>query len=213
MRLKYLPITIAKWLKAPFSANRRKERMALFIERMDIKGGERILDMGGVGAFWNSCPVPLNLTIINLPGSGLRSEVDPRHTVTYIEGDACHMPDIPDNAFDIAFSNSVIEHVGPEENQQSFAREVHRVAPRHWIQTPSIWFPIEAHNHMPFWWFYPPAMKRFFINRWKRKLPAWTEMVEGTTVILHREMRDMFPTSTLWSERFMGFTKSYVVYR
>ena len=187
--------------------------MELFIEKMDLKGGERILDMGGVGSFWNSCPVPLELTIVNLPGSGLKNTVDPKHSVTYVEGDACAMPFVQDNAFDIAFSNIVIEHVGPPENQQRFANEVHRVAPRHWVQTPAIWFPIEAHNHMPLWWFYPPAAKRFYIERWRRKLPAWTEMIEGTTVILRRDMQAMFPGSSLWAERFMGFTKSYVAYK
>lgn len=213
MNLKYLPIETAKRLKAPFSAKMRDARMNLFVEKMALKGGERILDMGGVGAFWKTCPVPLELTIVNLPGSGLRTEVDARHKVTYVEGDACDMPFVKDNEFDIAFSNSVIEHVGPPENQRRFAQEVHRVAPRHWVQTPSIWFPIEAHNHMPFWWFYPPFLKSAFMKSWRRKLPAWAEMIEGTTVILRKDMQVMFPQSQLVSERYMGFTKSYTAYR
>ena len=103
--------------------------------------------------------------------------------------DACNLTFVEDNAFDIAFSNSVIEHVGPPGNQEAFAREAHRVASRYWIQTPSIWFPIEAHNHMPFWWAYPEPVKRYFIDRWRKKLAAWTEMIEGTTVI-RREALD-----------------------
>lgn len=213
MSVKYLPMRVAGRLKAPFQEARRGDRMARFMEQMELKGGERVLDMGGLAAFWNDCPVPLDLTIVNLPGSGLRGEVDPRHTVTYVEGNACEMPFVEDMSFDIAFSNSVIEHVGPPENQRRFAAEAQRVAPRHWIQTPSIWFPVEAHNHMPFWWFYPPVVKRFFLCRWRAKLPAWAEMIDGTTVILRRDLQAMFPDSTLWSERFLGFTKSYVAYR
>jgi len=213
MDLKYAVFHTAVKLKAPFSRRQRQKRMQLFIDRMGLRGGERIIDLGGLAAFWNDCPLPLEITIVNLPGSGLRENPDPRHKVSYVEGDACNLDFVADDSFDIAFSNSVIEHVGPVGNQEAFAREARRVAPRYWVQTPSIWFPIEAHNHMPFWWFYPEPLKRRMIARWKRKLPAWTEMIEGTTVILHDELERMFPDGTILTERYAGFPKSYIVYR
>jgi hypothetical protein len=81
------------------------------------------------------------------------------------------------------------------------------------VQTPSIWFPIEAHNHMPFWWAYPEPMKRHFVERWRRKLPAYTEMIEGTTVILRRDLQRLFPESTILTEKVLGIPKSYMVWR
>lgn len=210
---KYAFFRLAVWLKAPFSKNRRRERMDVFVHRMGLRGGERVIDMGGLAAFWSACPVPLDITIVNLPGSGLEKDLDPRHRITFVEGDACDLDFVADGEYDIAFSNSVIEHVGGPDRQAAFAAEARRVARRYWIQTPSIWFPIEAHNHMPFWWFYPPPLKRAFIVRWRRKLPAWTRMVETTTVILRRDLQAMFPDGALWAERFMGITKSYVLYR
>lgn len=212
MTFRYTAYNIASKIKAPFSQKQRKKRMIQFVERMNIKGGEKIIDLGGLAGFWNDCPYPLKITIINLPGSGLKQESNPMHEIDYIEGDACDMPFVSSKSYDIAFSNSVIEHVGPVENQEAFAKEAQRVANRYWIQTPSIWFPIEAHNNMPFWWFYPEPLKSFFLARWREKLPAWAEMIEGTTVISRSELKRMFPTGRIWTEKLFGVVKSYVVY-
>lgn len=212
MELRYAVFNAALKAKEPFSRKQRQDRMQFFITKMGIQGGERIIDLGGSAAFWGDCPLPLNLTIVNLPDALVKVNPNGHHNVNFVEGDACDLPLILDGSFDIAFSNSVIEHVGPIENQIAFAKEVQRVAPRFWVQTPSIWFPIEAHNHMPFWWAYPEPLKRKFISRWKQKLPAWTEMIEGTTVIKRKDLEKMFPTGNIWTERFAGFPKSYVIF-
>ncbi len=103
--------------------------------------------------------VPLDVTILNLPGGIPSAELDSLrcagtsiHTFHYVEGDACNVHQFPDRSFDIAFSNSVIEHVGPEEKQEEFSREVVRLGKSYWVQTPSAWFPIEAHTGMPLYW-------------------------------------------------------------
>lgn len=213
MDLRYATFRAAVRLREPFQRKRREARMALFVETMNLRGGERIIDMGGLDTFWRDCPVPLDITIVNLPGIAPPALAETHHKIAYVEGDACALDFVGDGAFDIAFSNSVIEHVGPPDKQAAFARETHRVAPRHWVQTPSVWFPIEAHNHMPFWWAYPDPVKRHFIERWRRKLPAWTEMIEGTTVLLRRDLERFFPESDIRTERYMGWPKSYMVFR
>jgi SAM-dependent methyltransferase len=60
--------------------------------------------------------------------------------------------DLPfeDDAFDIAFSNAVIEHVGGRDEQERFVHELCRVAPRVFVSTPNRWFPVEVHTLMPF---------------------------------------------------------------
>ena len=50
----------------------------------------------------------------------------------YIHGDGCRLP-FADQAFDIVFSNSVIEHVGGPDAQARFAREVARVGRGYWV--------------------------------------------------------------------------------
>ncbi|MCZ8333375.1 MAG: class I SAM-dependent methyltransferase [Rhodobacteraceae bacterium] len=130
-----------------------------------------------------------------------------------MEGDACDLSRFGDLSFDIAFSNSVIEHVGGPEKRSALAQEARRLAPRYWVQTPSVWFPIEAHTYLPFWWFYPPFLKRAFIKRWRRDLPEWCEMIEGTTVLPFAELRALFPEATILTERLIGLPKSYIATR
>ena len=200
-------------IKRRFSSQARSLRMEKFLEVMDIRGGERILDLGGVAEFWDGCPRPLDVTIVNLPGVADRDAKPSRHHIALVEGDACDLRLEGSPAFDIVVSNSVIEHVGDRRRRAALAREVLRHAPRYWVQTPSVWFPIEAHSNMPFWWAYPAPLRSHFIRRWKRRLPKWTEMIEGTTVVSRRELETLFPGSTLWVERYLGLPKSYVAYK
>jgi hypothetical protein len=210
--VKYVAFNTALRLKAPFSRAARVARMAEFTERMAITGGERIIDLGGTPAFWQDCPIALDITIVNLPDSNDDSPPPSHHRFTLREGDACQVDFAGDSSFDIAVSNSVIEHVGDIEKRAAFAREARRLAPAWWVQTPAIWFPIEAHCHMPFWWFYPEPVRQWFIRRWRPKLPAWTEMVETTTVVRRGELETLFPGGRVWREWKLGFVKSYVIY-
>lgn len=211
--MRYLFLRIAVFLKAPFSRYSRKKRTKVFLEKMNIRGGERVIDLGGSAAFWAEVDQSLDITVVNLPGGLSKTNVPPQHKFTLVEGDACNLPQFADNQFDIAFSNSVIEHVGNDEKREQFAREARRLAPRYWVQTPSIHFPIEAHNHMPFWWYYPETLKIFFKKRWLKKLPAWTEMIEGTTVVSVNELKKIFPNSKIYKEYFIFFLKSNSAYR
>jgi SAM-dependent methyltransferase len=71
--------------------------------------------------------------------------------------------DLPfeDDAFDVAFSNAVIEHVGGREEQRRFVEELCRVAPRVFLSTPNRWFPVETHTLVPLvHWFPRPAADR-----------------------------------------------------
>ena len=64
-------------------------------------------------------------------------------------GDAVDMPGISDGAFDVVFSNSVIEHVETYENQRRMAAEIRRVGRRYFVQTPNRHFPLEPHFLVP----------------------------------------------------------------
>lgn len=56
-------------------------------------------------------------------------------------------------------------------------------------------------------------MKKRLFRKWEKNLPAWGEMVQGTTVLSKRTMRHLFPDGTLRTERVMGIPKSYTLYR
>jgi hypothetical protein len=186
--------------------------MRAFLMRMSVTEGMSILDLGGTPQFWNDVPFVLNLTILNLPGSV--DTCQSKHNIRYLEGDACHIDSIENRSFDIVFSNSVIEHVGLADRQGDLAREVRRLGRSYWVQTPSKWFPVEAHNGMLFWWFYPTLIRRYFIERWSRILPGnpWTQMIEETTVLSKRDLKHLFPEATIWVENLGGIPKSYIAY-
>jgi SAM-dependent methyltransferase len=68
--------------------------------------------------------------------------------LSYVQGDGCALP-FEDRAFDVVYSNAVIEHVGDRERQELFVREALRVGRRVFITTPNRWFPIEVHTRLP----------------------------------------------------------------
>jgi hypothetical protein len=185
--------------------------MALFIKEMKPTPGMKILDLGGYPGIWDFVETPLNITCLNLPGNA-PVNYPTHHQITYVAGDACDMPYFQPGDFDLIFSNSVIEHVGDRDRRRQFAREVQRLSDVYWIQTPSKFFPIEAHCGMPFWWFYPESLRSYFIEKWRDKLPEWTEMVEATDVVTTNELKALLPGGTVKQEWFF-FPKSLVVYQ
>ena len=209
MDLRYLRVNIFYTFLRPFSKWSREKRMRSYIALMGIKDGMSILDLGGQPMIWDSVPQCINLTILNLPGEAA-SNAASHHKIRYVEGDACQVHEFEERSLDSIFSNSVIEHVGPADKQASFAREVRRLGKSYWVQTPSKWFPIEAHCGMPFWWFYPVQLRHYFIERWRKKLPGWTRMVEETTVLTKAELHHLFPEATILVETTFFIPKSYV---
>ena len=183
----------------------------MFISLMKPEEGMRILDIGGQPQIWDFIDIPLNITCLNLPGIAQKNHKS-HHNIKFVEGDGCNMPQYNMGDFDMLFSNSVIEHVGPESNRALFASEVKRICTTYWIQTPYKYYPFEAHCGMPFWWFYSEKMRQKFINKWKKEVPAWAEMVETTTVVTVPELKKHFPNSNVIKEWFI-FPKSVIVYR
>ena len=170
----------------------------------------RILDVGGQPEIWDYVDIPLVITCLNLPGIAVTNYLT-HHEISYVEGDGCNMPEFNPGDFDLVFSNSVIEHVGSYENRKMYAKEIQRLTKNYWIQTPFKYYPVEAHCGMPFWWFYPKSLRSYFLERWRKKLPAWTDMIEGTKVISAKELEDLFPDAIIFKE-WVIFPKSIIAY-
>jgi hypothetical protein len=75
-------------LRESFSRRTRARRLQQFQEIMGVKGGERIIDLGGVPQFWDEIHEPLDITVINLPGSNPPYDGSSHHKITLLEGDA-----------------------------------------------------------------------------------------------------------------------------
>jgi Methyltransferase domain len=189
----------------------RQRRMQQMTRRMRLERGLKVLDLGGLASIWRDAPGPLQITLLNLPGTPMTAEAG-EHRFSYLEGNACHVDGVGDKSYDMVFSNSVIEHVGPDEQQEAFAQEVRRLGRSYWVQTPAIWFPIEAHTGMPFWWFYPESLRRRFVSRWRDTLPDWADSVNDTRVLTRERMQQLFPEAQIYVETVLGIPKSYTAW-
>jgi hypothetical protein len=92
-----------------------------------------------------------------------------------------------DDAFDIAFSNAVVEHVGGREEQRRFVHELCRVAPRVFVSTPNRRFPVEVHTLVPFLHWLPRTARDRAFAALRRD--AW----RGVELLNRRELLALFP--------------------
>jgi hypothetical protein len=203
----------------------RRRRMKTFYKLFPLNETTRLLDIGGAPNTWLDESgtdesvdwAPFAVTMVNLRYPDPAARRDWRFTP--VEGDATALP-FADASFDIAFSNSVIEHMTTWERQQAFAAEARRVAGRLWIQTPARSFPLEPHLLAPFFQYWPRGLQR----RLARNFTLWglmvrpddarvEEMLCDIRLLTLREMKELFPDCTILKERMLGLTKSYIAVR
>lgn len=195
----------------------RSRRMRLFLQTFAISADTRILDVGGSPEIWQFIPVRPRLTFANLPSAVTRDE-----HCRWVGADGCRLP-FRDKAFDIAFSNSVIEHVGDAQSQAAFAAEIRRVARAYWVQTPDRVAPFEMHSMLPFVHFLPknwqsPVMRR--ISPWslithpneEQKEYFFASVLRDLRLLGDHELRSLFPDATVVRERIGGIPKSLVAF-
>jgi len=195
----------------------RLERMRRFLTEYRPSSETTILDLGGFSAFWRHSGVDSQIIVLQLEGAEDLPAGTPAN-IRSIAGDGCDLREHADQSFDLVFSNSVIEHVGDLERQQSFAREALRVGRSVWVQTPAWEFPVEPHLLTPFiHWFPQSTYERLIpLSVWgllrnAEERAAWSRHVRAR-LISAREMRAMFPGARLITERFCGLPKSHIAY-
>jgi len=193
--------------------------MAAFLKEFRIDANTRILDVGGSADTWSSAP-HAKIVLLNMPrASG--ELLGPGFECVYADG--CRLP-FPDRSFDIVFSNSVIEHVGPIEAQAQFAAEVARVGRAFWIQTPNRYFPVETHLWTPFVHFLPPGPRAWIVKHatvWAliqrpaedRKRWYLDHFLNQIRLCSARDLRRLFPSADIRRERFFLLTKSLIAVR
>jgi SAM-dependent methyltransferase len=191
----------------------RPRRIRLMYRTMGITSDTRVMDIGGTEEFWElaaslGLPVP-KLTIVNLtPPRG-------RANAAWCVANAERLP-FADGSFDLAISNSVIEHVS---HPGKFAEEVRRVARRYFIQTPNRRFPVEPHFMAPCVHWLPASVRpaALRLSPWGIiTRPSKAEIashVRSTNLLDKAEMRRMFPDSALLVERCAGLAKSLIAVR
>jgi SAM-dependent methyltransferase len=179
------------------SLRSRKRKLRLFLDELRPTQETTILDVGaddlGFGEsdtcgtlnfFEELYPWPERITALGLTeGESFRRRYP---SIRYVQGDACALP-FDDGAFDVVFSNAVIEHVGGRAEQHTFVLEALRVARRAFITTPNRAFPIEVHTRLPLVHWLPEDVAA----RAYRALHA--DAAEGVHLLSKRGLRSLFP--------------------
>lgn len=197
----------------------RRRRMAQFVSALGITAETRVLDIGGTPDNWQLVGIRPRLTLLNMPRAGAEMAM----AAVWVAGDGCALP-FRDGAFDVVFSNSVIEHVGDRARQKRFAIEVARVGRAYWVQTPNRWFPVEQHLLTPVLHWLPRAWQRVLmpkLNLWRWLVPVSEDRrnfyvahyLRDVQLLGSVDLQTLFPDGHIKRERFLGWTKSLIAVR
>jgi hypothetical protein len=205
--------------------NRFRQRRFRLVKRaidhvIATKGACRILDLGGTAGYWQTFGAGVDWDRTSVSLLNLEFSPTSHSNMTAIVGDARDVSQFGDHSFDIAFSNSVIEHVGRWSDMVKMASEVRRLAPIYFVQTPYFWFPIEPHARFPFLHWMPESWRYRIVMRrswgfWAKQpsVGAATERIQRAVLLDRNQMRFLFPDAQILSEAFLGLTKSLTAVR
>ena len=207
------PKSLGSWFR-----RRRAANLSELIDKVfSQKGSVKIVDIGGTRTYWKIFPDDYlaskncEITLVNLT----KTDCPEDNVFQEVIGDGRHL-DFADLSFDLAHSNSVVEHVGDWLDMADFAQEVARVAERYYVQTPSFWFPIEPHAMFPLFHWLPISLRKklvlqYALGNWQK---AATEddasrIVSSARLLTKKQMRQLFPDASIKTEWFV-FPKSYL---
>ncbi len=200
-----------------FISKLRLKRMIIFNELIaDIPTPVKILDIGGTINFWEKIGFAGSedyaITVLNV--SHTKSNYP---NIITVVGDARDLSIYSLNQFDVAFSNSVIEHVGDYDDKFQMAQEVQRIAKKYFVQTPNYYFPFEPHFLFPCFQFFPLWLKALLIRnfnlghrpRCRDKVKA-IESVNSVQLLRKKEVQALFPNGKVYVEKLFMMPYSII---
>lgn len=207
-------------IASSISAKSRTKKWLQFIEWAKTTPDTTILDIGvntheyseNDNLLERLYSYPENITAIGVEDNW--SEFNTRYpAVKTLTADGTRL-DFADNAFDITYSNAVIEHVGDYEKQLAFLKEMFRVGKRGYCTTPNRLFPIEVHTRIPLLHILLP--KPLF-DRVATLLGKGWAAGDYMHLLSERELRTLLDAAgiteySLLKNRFFGFTMTFTVY-
>jgi SAM-dependent methyltransferase len=182
---------------SPLAARARARRHAAFWALAGVRPDMRVLDVGCGTLGLRGLEPGLDVTGVDLVPR-------PGYPGPFVQADATERLPFPDDAFDLAYCSSVIEHVAPERRER-FAAEVRRVARGWYVQTPAWSFPIEPHALLPFAHWLPTAWRRRY---WRLGAAGAWEEIE---LLRRGELEALFGPAR--AERLGPLAKSWVSVR
>jgi SAM-dependent methyltransferase len=184
------------------SRRARSRRWLLFVELIAPGPEETVVDVGcseqGLAAF---APQMRITGVDRVPRPGYAAE-----RRRFVQADGTDLP-FADGEFDVAYCNSVIEHVVEPAARARLAAELRRVAARYFVQTPNRWFPVEPHSLLPLVHYLPRSLGR---RLWRFGVSG--DPFDETRLLGARELRRLFPDARIVRERLGPLTKSLVAF-
>ena len=212
-----------------------------FIECMEPRSDDVILDLGAAGDYYGEQPFfegnykwKENIIGVNI---SVKESVSLRRKykeIAMVLADGCCLP-FKTKSIDVLFSNAVIEHVGDLKRQKEFAGEIMRVSKKWFVVTPNFWFPIETHWKLPFIHFLPKKMQKQIMDSGKKwfaensshfyiELPPILQRLlrryftrhgwygQGLHLLSATNLRKLFPTSKVKKQRSTLYPEVLVAY-
>jgi SAM-dependent methyltransferase len=140
-----------RWLSRR-AGEARLRRHARFFPLTGVTEASRVVDVGCGGLGLRALEPGLDITGVDVADR-------PDYPGPFVRADAADELPFEDGAFDLAYSNSVVEHIAPECRAR-FAAELRRVARGWYVQTPAIAFPLDPHSLLPFAHWLPVSLRR-----------------------------------------------------
>jgi SAM-dependent methyltransferase len=182
-------------LASALALSARRSRIGALLDVLDP--GVRILDLG--------CgPIGLRAFASGFDITGLDRVDRPGYPGPFVRADATQALPFGDDAFDLVYCSSVIEHIAPPD-REAFASELRRVGRGWFVQTPAWEFPIEPHALLPFAHWLPPRLRRPY---WRLGVAGDWEQIE---LLRRAEMTKLFGTPE--AERIGFLVKSWITVR
>lgn len=203
-------------LASRLSLRARRRMFDLFMQHFAPTPATRVLDVGVTSDsfypesnyFERFYPYPGRITAVGTEDGAHLEASYPGLTYARIEASA-PLP-FSDGAFDIVFSNAVVEHVGDLARQRAFVTELCRVGQHFFITTPNRWFPFEHHTGVPLVHYLPAAVHRAILKR--TRYAFWAS--EGNLNILTAgSLRELFPSAStvhIVGVKTLGLTSNLV---
>jgi hypothetical protein len=217
--LKYLRKIASSNNSDNLSSKFRRKRFRIlqkYLTKLGLKE-PLFLDIGGTQIYWDHInsyfKANLSPIIVNIEKGYITNGI-----YAGIIGDGKSLSFIKDNTFDLAYSNSVIEHLTGIEDQYEMAYNIKRVSKYYFIQTPAFIFPLEPHFLFPFFHWLPKKVRIWFILKfnlgWYQKCQSFIEakkLVDSIRILKKKELKLLFKDAHIITERLFLIPKSYTL--
>jgi SAM-dependent methyltransferase len=199
------------------SKKNRIKKYDLFLQKIKPSITDKIIDVGFANEEYSSVdnfleknyPHQSNITALGVLEYDLFQERYPKVNVVRYDG---RVFPFEDKYFDIGWSNAVIEHVGDEDRQVQFLKELNRTCKKIYFTTPNRYFPFEVHTRYPLIHWLPKKIFDKILNLTSKKWAAGEYM----NLLSRKKLQQILNKAgiknyEIHKNRFCGFTMDFSV--